>query len=423
VLGANDIVNFGMIAMGGITRGHVRDFQKLADKKIARVVAVCDIYKPRLEWGVSATGGRGYHDYRDLLADKSIDAVLISSPDHWHAPMAIDAMRAGKDVDVEKPMSLTIDEARQMVKVSQETGRLLAVDTELCARDIWKIAQSAIRKGVLGKVLWSQTSRSRNTPDPPWQYKIDADASPKNLDWDRFIGPAPKRPFNLERFFRWRRYWDYSGGIATDLYYHFTTPFIKALGCEFPVRGTGAGGNWLHSAEVCEVPETFTMTLDFPSKHTLMVGGSLANSIELPMIIRGHGGNMFFLGESMDRSDYLVIEPEDLYIEECREKIRQSGLESSGKWLDSSAAGLVGVIRNDTGRRVEKRQAFRIDTPRGASLKEDFISCMRTREKPVVDGQLGFMSQVAVGLAVESFRQNRVMFFDPVKLKVVQKPA
>lgn len=135
-------------------------------------------------------------------------------------------------------------------------------------------------------MLGSQTSRSRNTPDPPWQYKIDADASPKNLGWDRF-----------------------------------------------------------------------------------------------------------------------------------------SGLESVGKWLDSSAAGLVGVIRNDTGRRVEKRQAFRIDTPRGASLKEDFLRCMRTREKPVVDGQLGLMSQVAVGLAVESFRQNRVMFFDPVKLKAVQKPA
>jgi len=466
VQGANDIINLAVIGLGGNGQGHLRGLDALRNQ--AKVVAVCDIYKPRLEKGMQMTGAKGYHDYHDLLADSRVDAVIISTPDHWHAQMAIDAMRAGKDVDVEKPMALTIEEARRMVEVAKETGRVLAVDSEHTAHGIWKPARAAVHGGVLGKLLWSQTSRSRNSTTPPWNYSIDEDASPANLDWERWLGAAPKHPFDPERFFRWRRYWEYSGGIATDLYFHHVAPLIKVTGPEFPVRAVGSGGNWLYRTDVLEVPDTFIMTLDFPGKHTMVVGGSLANSLELPIAIRGHEANIVFHGPDQRRPSYLTIEPEAQFADAVREKVRRLGLE--GKWIggrseeasrfrslprarqeqmianvlgeaEVKAAYEAAVKKSPSlatnpeeriayfarifGRRARGRAGravFRIDSPPAESFAENFLRCIRTREKPVLDGELGYMVQVAVDLPVQSYRKNKVMFFDPASGRVADQP-
>lgn len=463
---ASDIIQVGLIGLGNISRGHIQGLMAAEDK--VKIVAVCDIYKPRLERGRQLTGAKGYHDYRDLLADPEIDAVFILTPDHWHAQMSIDAMRAGKDVDVEKPMSLTIEEARQMVRVAEETGRILAVDSEHTAHGIWQPARAAVQAGVPGKLLWSQTSRSRNTVDPPWNYKIE-DATPQNLDWERFQGPAGKRPFDRDRFFRWRRYWEYSGGIATDLYVHHLTPLVKVTGPEFPARVVAAGGNWHVPGAVMEVPETFVMAIDYPSRHTIVVGGSLANSVELPIVVRGHEANIRFFGNHL-RPDYLFIDPEEQFAEAVREKVRKAGLE--GRWIapggapaeadfrtlprerrEEMIAGLLGdaeikaefdeaarkrpALLSEGERRTEyfarlmdrrsgrggARQVFRIDSPPAESFRDNFLRCIRTREKPVLDGRLGYMVQVAVVLANQSFRENKVKFFDPAAESVVDQPA
>ncbi len=399
IQGANSAVNIGIIGLGSISHSHVKELKALGAR--VRVAAVCDVYKPRLDWGVTVTGAKAYHDYRDLIADQNVDAALVLTPDHWHAQMAIDAMRAGKDVDVEKPMALTIEEAQSMVKVAEETGRVLAVDSEHTAHGIWKPARAAVAAGVLGKLLWSQTSRSRNDRQPPWNYRIDGDASPQNLDWKRWLGPAPDHPFDKQRFFRWRRYWDYGGGIATDLYFHHLTPLIKVTGPEFPVRATAAGGHWQFPPSAVEVPDTFIMTLDFPARHTMVVGGSLANSAELPIVIRGHEANIFFYGPDQRRPAYLVIEPEPPFADLFRDKIKRAGLE--GRWVTAAR--------------------FRIDSPPAESFFENFLRCLETREKPVLDGRLGYIAQVAVVLGVEAFRRNRVMFFDPRRERMSEQPV
>lgn len=464
--GANDVIQVGLIGLGNISRGHIQWLMGAEDK--VKIVAVCDIYKPRLEWGRKLTGARGYHDYRDLLADPNVDAVFVLTPDHWHARMSIDAMRAGKDVDVEKPMSLTIAEAREMVRVAGETGRVLAVDSEHTAHGIWQPARAAVQAGVLGKLLWSQTSRSRNTVEAPWNYKIDQDAGPHNLDWERFQGPAPKRPFDKQRFFRWRRYWEYSGGIATDLYVHHLTPLVKVTGPEFPARVVSAGGNWQVPPAVMEVPETFMMAIDYPSRHTIVVAGSLANSVELPIVVRGHEANIRFIGNQL-RPDFLLIDPEDQFVERVREKIRRAGLE--GRWVKPAAdsgeadfrtlpderreemiSGLLGdaeikaeyeeaarkdrtllpggarrtayfaaLVERRSGRSATKT-VFRIDSPPAESFRDNFLRCVKTREKPVLDGNLGYMVQVAVVMANQSFRENAVKYFDPKTEKVVDRP-
>lgn len=458
ILGANDVIGIGVIGLGNISRGHLAEF---TERKDSRITAVCDIYSPRLDDGISKTGAKGYRSYRDLLADKGVDAVIVCTPDHWHAPMAIDAMRAGKDVDVEKPMSLTIQEARAMVRTAKETKRILAVDSEHMAHGIWDPARRAVRAGLLGKVLWSQTSRSRNSRQPPWNYAIDESASPENLDWEAFLGSAPKRPFSKERFFRWRRFRDYSGGIATDLFYHHVTPLIHVLGREFPIRAVSAGGHYHTSESVMEVPDTLVIAMDFPSQHTVVCSGSLNNSVELPIVVRGHEANIHFEGSHL-RPQAFRLEPESPFIDGFKERVQSSGLDAIGTWIEEKRAvrptnyrGLSerrrrqmvsslfaeprwreryeddarskpsikvpGADRDSYMQRIfeaqEERQSIkpvlRIQAPPTQSFRHYFLESIRTREPAPLDGELGYRSQVAVSLGVEAFRRNKAMAFYP----------
>lgn len=463
VLGANDRIGVGVIGLGNISRGHLAVFSA---RKDSRVAAVCDIYAPRLDAGVTQTGAKGYRDYRELLADSDVDAVVICTPDHWHAPMAIDAMRAGKDVDVEKPMSLTIAEAASMVRTARETERILAVDSEHMAHGIWEPARQVVEAGFLGKVLWSQTSRSRNTREPPWSYPIDETASPDNLDWEAFLGNAPKRPFSRERFFRWRRYRDYSGGIATDLFYHHVTPLIHVLGREFPARAVSAGGNYGTPESIMEVPDVFAIALDFPSRHTMLCAGSLQNAVELPIVIRGREASIFFEGSQV-RPAALRVEPEAPYADGFRDRVGASGLASLGTWTEGTrpvrrlaVAGLSeprkrqlvatllsepslreryeedsrrqpglrdsGTARDayfqqlleERDRRRAVPQVLRIEAPRSPSFREQFLEAIRTRNPAPLDGELGYRSQVAVSLGVEAHRRNKAMAFDAAREEV-----
>ena len=458
VQGANDAIGIGVIGLGNISRGHLQEFSERSD---SRITAVCDIYAPRLDEGVSKTGAKGYRRFEDLLADESVDAVIICTPDHWHAPMSIAAMRAGKDVDCEKPMSLTIDEAKEMVRVASETERILAIDSEHMAHGIWEPARSLVAAGLLGKLLWSQTSRSRNSREPPFNYVIDEDAGPENLDWEAFLGSAPKRPFSKERFFRWRRYRDYSGGIATDLYYHHVTPLIHVLGREFPVRAVSAGGHWQIPESVMEVPDTFVIALDFPSRHTLVCSGSLQNSVELPIVVRGNEANIHFEQGHL-RPGRLRLEPEDPYIDGFKERVVAAGLDAMGTWIEerlptrrTDFAGLrprrkrqmiamlhaepywreryerdagnrPGIARpgaeqdayfqeifEERAQRLAVKPSLLIDAPSRPTFRQQFLESIRTRKPAPLDGELGYRSQVAVSLGVEAHRRNKAIAFDP----------
>ena len=457
IRGANDTIGIGVIGLGNISGGHLKEF---AERPESRVTAVCDIYAPRLDQGVTQTSAKGYRRYEDLLQDPSVDAVIVCTPDHWHAPMAIAAMQAGKDVDVEKPMSLTIAEAKRMVETAEQTGRILAVDSEHIAHGIWEPARQLVAAGLLGKILWSQTSRSRNTRQPPFNYFIDESASPENLDWEAFLGSAPKRPFSRERFFRWRRYHDYSGGIATDLYYHHVTPLIQVLGREFPIRAVSAGGNYGTPESVMEHPDVFVIALDFPSKHTIVCSGSLQNSVELPIVVRGHEANIHFGGNHL-RPKHIRLVPEQPFIEGFKERVASTGLDAMGTWVEERLPVRPTNFRGLTERR--KRQvvstllaeprwqeryeedsqsrpqiqspgedrdsyfqalfeeraaaqavlpALRIEAPPSKSFRQHFLESIRTRKPAPLDGELGYRSQVAVSLGVEAHRRNKAMGFD-----------
>lgn len=469
-VGSNDKVQVGIIGLGMNGFGqHVRGLLAIPDK--AEIVAVSDIYAPRVDRALSAVPrAKSYHNYEELLADPNVEAVIISTPDHWHSKMAIDAMRAGKHVDVEKPMALSLEEAKEMVRVSKETGRVLAVDSEHMAHTLWKPARQAVDAGVLGKLLWSQTSRSRNSVEPAWEYEIDDGAGADNLDWQRWLGPSQNRvPFSKERFFRWRRFWDYGGGIMTDLYFHHLAPLIHVTGRGFPVKVTAAGGHYVHPSSTIEVPDTMLLTLDFENSHSMLVGGSLANSVELPIVVRGNEANIRFLGGSQVRPGYFVIEPESPYVGTFRAKVEKAGIE--GKWetvqtgggapqlarmprarQEETMAALLGendvkaafeeAVRkkpslkddpsqrvtffqdflNARQRRANSREIFRFDAVEGESFHENFLRCVRTGETPAFDGELGVRVQAAVVMGVDAFRNQRTVFFDTKLEQVVDRP-
>ena len=369
IFGANETLGVALIGAGGQGSNHLR---RLVKNEQARVVAVCDIYKPRLERAKAVSGAQGYHEYEKLLARKDIDCVWVATPDHWHARMAIEAMEAGKDVYCEKPMARYWHEARDFYRAVEATGRVVQIGSQDTSREVWREAQRQVEAGKLGKLVWSQTSIARNVRDGDWKYGVDLRAGPHNLDWQRFLGPAEKRPYDAERFFRWRKYWDYSGGIATDLFVHVLHSLCIPLGNEWPVRVVSAGGVFVHKDR--ETPDTFHALIDYEGGHTVFVAGTQANEQGLPVVIRGHEATMYLSGSDVE------IRPERIY--------------GAGRKQETYRA-------RDVGDSI-------------AAHHRNFFDCVRRRDPQTnCNALLGYKVDIAADMAVECWRQDKVLRFDP----------
>src|SRR5581483_949460 len=296
VIGANDRINLGVICVRGRGAYLARQFSAFGEKTNAcTIVAVCDVYEKRKRQAAERFKCDGYLDYREVINRGDVDAVVVATPDHWHARVALEAMDRGKDVYLEKPMCHTIEEAKQLVQTVREAKRVLQVGSQTTSADQWHKAKKYIADGAIGHMLMSQGSYHRNSTEGEWNWPIDAEAGPDGkgenyIDWKMWLGPAPKRPYNADRFFRFRKYWDYSGGIATDLFFHVVAPLnICWPKPQFPQRVMAGGGIYVFKDER-EVPDTFNLLADFAEGHSLVLSSSMANSRHIPGLIRGHEG-------------------------------------------------------------------------------------------------------------------------------------
>ncbi len=387
VLGANDRIQMAVIGVGGNGTGmlrHLLDRQNTtADIK---VMALCDIYtrhKDRAQSLAKLESKDVHHEYRDLLARPDIDGVVISVPDHWHAPMAIEAMAAGKDVYLQKPMTLTIDEARHVSAAARKHSRILQVGSQHLADRRYHHAKKLIEAGQIGDLLWAQATYSRNSIDGEWNYYVDEEASPESIDWKRWLGSAPSRPFSAERYFRWRKYWDYSGGIATDLFYHKLGPLLFAMGPQFPARVSATGGVYVQQDR--EVPDTYATLIEYP-RFFVNLSSSMANA----------AANEHF-GETIYGSKGTISFAKDQVV-----------LAAEPVWEKSMPA--------------DHRGTRTFDIPAGDLVPAhfaDLFDCMRSRKQTVLNPAFGYQLMTAIKLGVDSYREGKQKLFDPASQREI----
>ena len=367
-LGQNDRIRIGCIGVGGRGWGVLGWARGVGERKEinAEIVAGCDIYEPRKD-RLRKVLPDVYHDYRELLDRKDIDAVIIASPDHWHAPMTIAAMEAGKDVYCEKPMTRYWHEAKAVYYTARRTGRVFQIGAQGCSGEQWFRGRKVLEAGGPGQLLWTRTGAFRNSTCGQWDYYgINWDANPQTLDWDAFIGSARKLPFRrdrLERYFRWRKFWDYSGGIATDLFYHALSHNMIVLGGEMPARVVSDGSVFHHNRDV---PDTHCVLADFPSGNVLVMPGCMVNDSSIGEATHGHYGTL-----------------------------HGGDLHQEAAFADRPKIGFEPEPRPDH--------------------MQNFLECIRSREEPACSGRVAYATMVVIALSIESYRTQRAMRFDPEK--------
>jgi predicted dehydrogenase len=259
----NDRIRLALLGAGGMGQGDTETALKVPGVEL---VAAADIYDGRFEECKKKFGKdiQLTRDYREILGRKDVDAVIVASPDHWHMQMTIDALEAGKDVYCEKPMMQQIDQGARMLAAQKRTGRILQVGSQCVSSIVYEKARELFASGAIGQVNLIEGWTNRNSVMGALHWPIPKDASPQTIDWDRFLGSAPKRPFEPARLFRWRLYKDYGTSITGDLFVHLFSGMHFVTGVLGPSRVFCSGGlrYWRDGREI---PDVLVAVFDYPA--------------------------------------------------------------------------------------------------------------------------------------------------------------
>jgi len=322
VAGANERIGIAFLGVGGRCQQHIDVILAMQrdNRNSVTPIGVCDVWDGDQELGRG--GGRGLFpsarrcglnvddrqhvtkDYRRLLELREVDAVCIATPDHWHAKMTIDAASAGKHVYCEKPMTKTIDEAHAVVDAVRRNNVVMTVGVQWMSDPLLPRINQMIREGGIGHVAQAQTSYYRNSLVGQWRYyPLTRTMSPNTIDWNMWLGTnfsvfdgqplAVARPFDREVWAQWRCYWDFVGGMFTDLFVHRTTRIISAMGVRYPARVTAGGGLYLEYDDR-EVPDVATIVADYDEGCQLLISATMINDHGLDEIIRGRSATVRF---------------------------------------------------------------------------------------------------------------------------------
>lgn len=315
--GPNARLGVGFIGCGSRGAAHMQvlHWLKTQAEEPVELVAFCDVYAPRLRRAAEAYGStRMYRDYRELIADPAVDLVCISTPDHHHAPQAIAALRAQKAVFVEKPLThwRQFNQLKELAHLAKTTGVPLICGTQGMSCSAWEQARRLIQQGAIGQPVHVEAGYFRVGDWGERGMPVDDPAAKPGpeLDWPAFLGDSPKKPFSVDRFFRWRLFMDYAGGPVTDLYPHAFTPVVYMLGLKFPSSVVASGGTYRYQYELREVPDTFNLLIDYPEKITVALMGTQANdhfavgqapapSVGRAPLIRGWEATLTFAGNQI----------------------------------------------------------------------------------------------------------------------------
>ncbi len=378
--GANQRIGVGFIGTGTRGGSHMFIVSKLKEQGRCQPVAVCDVYGPRVEAAAKKTGGKVYRHYQELLADPRVDVVCIATPDRHHAPQAIDAVRAGKDVYCEKPLThwSQMDLARQVAEEAEKHKRIVQVGTQFVADDAYAKVRKLLAEGIVGKIVQVQAGYFRRGD---WGERMpipDPNAKPgPDLDWEQFLGDAPRRPFDVSRFFQWRMFWDYAGGPATDLLVHVFTPVFCLLDLDFPERVMGGGGTFQYNREV---PDQCNIVADYAGGPSVTLMNSLSNYTGIDTILRGTDGLIKF-GDVEHLGKGIRIVPAAKHAQETL--VPWNGAGNTSK------------------------------------LWTNLLDCVQSRAKPYSPIDVALRVQAPLNMAILSHRENKVVKFDKRKMTIV----
>jgi len=402
----SDRITVGMIGAGARAQELM---QAILEIPGTQIVAACDAYQGRLTRTQERTKGsaKPYKDYREILADKGIDVVVIATPDHWHKAQVVEALEAGKDVYCEKPLTYRVEEGNEIIAAAKKTGRILQVGSQGMSSLIQGKAREIIQSGKLGQITLLRAFYNRNTASGAWIYPIPPDASPETVNWEMFLGPAPKRPYDPARFFRWRCYWDYSGGIATDLFVHLCTTIHFLMGAKMPRTVLGAGSLYRWK-ETHEVPDTVNGIMEYPEGFTVSLSSTFNNQVtaEGSFQILGTEGSLLlgsneltFIPERNNEDNRWIVESwptalEKAYYEDP--KVRQAELPNT---REPRALGGTETYREEGA---------------GATVLHfrNLFRAVRSRQQPGQDALAGHRAASCAHLVNLSIRQKRAMGWD-----------
>ncbi|MDF1808523.1 MAG: Gfo/Idh/MocA family oxidoreductase [Phycisphaerales bacterium] len=383
---AGEAIRMAIIGTGGMGGGHLNSIISLTEsgKTNTKIVALSDVCDSRLEGAHKTAQDRQgidvdiYRDYREILKRDDIHAVLIASPEHWHAQHIIDSLTAGKDVYTEKPMTLRLDQALEVRKaVLDHPERIFQVGTQMIMLPKYNKAREVIKTGMIGKPVWSQTSYCRNSTTGEWNYYgIDPEWKPGvNLDWKAWLGDLGPREWDPKVYARWRRYKDFSTGIIGDLLVHVMTPLIFALDSGWPTRVVATGAHVIDHD--MENHDQVNLTIQFEDGHTMVIAGSTANEVGLETMIRGHKANMYL------NSRHCEVRPERIFVDD----------------IDAER-----IECEDIGNDQDQ-------------LRLNWLECIRTREPAKSNIDLASKVLVAVDLATRSMWEGHAFTFDPKTMR------
>ena len=403
---ANDQIQIALIGAGGMGNSDL-DTSLTVDG--VKVIGVCDLYTGRLEAAQKKHPGIFITKaYEEVLERKDVDAVIIATPDHWHKPISIAAMKAGKHVYCEKPMVHDITEGQAVIEAQQKYNRIYQVGSQGLSSVGNQKARELLKSGIIGELNYAEGFWARNSPTGAWQYPIPADASEKTVDWKRFLGNYPMIPFDPIRFFRWRNYQDYGTGVCGDLFVHLFSSLHYITDSKGPNKIISTGGlrYWKDGREV---PDIMLGMFDYPQteEHPAFNLSLRCNFVD------GTSGNTYL--KLVGSKGSMDIGWDDITL-----KLNQSYKPMDA--FDKNVAGNQGPTKHDpimieSGDRIYRAEEGYL----GAHHyhHQNFYDSIRSGVQKVENSSFGFRAAAPALLCNQSFKQNKILFWDPINLKTL----
>ena len=377
VTGANSRIVLGVIGTGKQGMYHLQKIQPKLSEWNVKVGAVCDLYQKHLDGAQKFAGLESkdaYRDHRRLIERKDIDAIVVTTVDNWHGPCTLDGLDAGKHVYCEKPMTRYADEGWEVFDKVKSTKKVYQCGSQYTADPMYHKVAEWVKTGKLGPLVWAQGSYCRNNKkNSEWTFPVDADANPSNLDWERWLGKAPKIPWTPEHYFSWHKYYQYNSGILGNLLSHRFYPLMLATGNpEFPRRVVCTGTRKVSLDR--DITDTTHILAEFPSGLTFVIAGTTVNEVGLPDTIRGRRATVSLAASA----NQAKLQPEQLFADEMDVE----------NFNDPAPYGKI------------------------ENLHANFYKCIREGGTPFCNVDLTVRANTVLALAEMSERLGIVCFFD-----------